>query len=112
MVKTNVIGIDLGTTFSGAAMLDESGRPMMIPNKNGKNITPSVVMIDGDKVVVGASAKNNMYARPKNVIDEVKRHIGSDKKYEIDVLVECKSPTSKISKKVFRIIKVIKHKFI
>ena len=79
-----VIGIDLGTTFSGAAMLDESGRPMMIPNKNGKNITPSVVMIDGDKVVVGASAKNNMYARPKNVIDEVKRHIGSDKKYEID----------------------------
>ena len=73
-----VIGIDLGTTFSGAAMLDESGRPMMIPNKNGKNITPSVVMIDGDKVVVGASAKNNMYARPKKVIDEVKRHIGYD----------------------------------
>ena len=31
-----VIGIDLGTTFSGAAILDESGKPKMIPNKNGK----------------------------------------------------------------------------
>ena len=50
----------------------------------GKNITPSVVMIDGDKVIVGASAKNNMYARPNNVVDEVKRHIGTDKKYMID----------------------------
>ena len=79
-----VIGIDLGTTFSGAAILDESGKPKMIPNKNGKNITPSVVMIDGDKVIVGASAKNNMYARPNNVVDEVKRHIGTDKKYMID----------------------------
>ena len=80
-----VIGIDLGTTFSGAAILDESsGKPKMIPNKNGKNITPSVVMIDGDKVIVGASAKNNMFVRPNNVVDEVKRHIGTDKKYIID----------------------------
>ena len=31
-----VIGIDLGTTFSGAAILDESGKPKMIPNKNGR----------------------------------------------------------------------------
>ena len=53
----------------------------MIPNKNGKNITPSVVMIDGDKVIVGV-AKNNMYARPNNVVDEVKRHIGTDKIYD------------------------------
>ena len=79
-----VIGIDLGTTFSGAAMLDESGKPIMIPNSNGKNITPSVVMIDGDKVVVGAAAKNNMFVRPDNVVDEVKRFIGSDKTYQID----------------------------
>lgn len=79
-----VIGIDLGTTFSGAAMLDDSGKPVMIPNANGKNITPSVVMIDGEKIVVGAAAKNNLFVRPDNVIDEVKRFIGSDKTYQID----------------------------
>tara|TARA_B100001094_G_C18014589_1_gene711906 strand:+ start:904 stop:1029 length:126 start_codon:yes stop_codon:yes gene_type:complete len=37
------IGIDLGTTFSAISYIDETGRPKIIPNKEGKNITPSVV---------------------------------------------------------------------
>jgi len=37
------IGIDLGTTFSAISYIDETGRLKIIPNKEGKNITPSVV---------------------------------------------------------------------
>jgi molecular chaperone DnaK (HSP70) len=36
-------GIDLGTTYSAIAYIDETGRPKIIKNKNGKNITPSVL---------------------------------------------------------------------
>ena len=47
------VGIDLGTTFSVVAYLDATGRPCTIPNSEGDPITPSVVLFDGDMVVVG-----------------------------------------------------------
>tara|TARA_B110000003_G_C16652816_1_gene534962 strand:+ start:259 stop:1767 length:1509 start_codon:yes stop_codon:yes gene_type:complete len=87
-----VIGIDLGTTYSGAAYIDESGFPCMIPNKRGKNITPSVVSIVNSKSQVGEAAKNVLISNPDNTIDEVKRYIGSDKTYSIDG--ENHTPTS------------------
>ena len=37
----NYIGIDLGTTFSAVAYIDESGRPMIVNNDRDQNITPS-----------------------------------------------------------------------
>ena len=40
----NFLGIDLGTTFSAISYIDETGRPKIIPNSDGKNITPSVVV--------------------------------------------------------------------
>lgn len=83
-MKKVVIGIDLGTTYSGAAMLDGAGFPDMIPNSRGKNITPSVIMIENDKIIVGDSAKKNIFVKRNNVVDEVKRYIGTDKKYNID----------------------------
>jgi len=43
------IGIDLGTTFSAISYIDETGRPKIIPNKEGKNITPSVVQKGTEK---------------------------------------------------------------
>ena len=44
-----LIGIDLGTTYSAAAYIDQNGQPQIIPNREGENTTPSVVMFeDGD----------------------------------------------------------------
>ena len=40
---TNYIGIDLGTTFSAVAYIDQTGRPQIINNDKDENITPSVV---------------------------------------------------------------------
>ena len=48
------VGIDLGTSYSCIAYIDNTGRPQVIPNKDGENITPSVVAIqefDGKEVI-------------------------------------------------------------
>lgn len=70
------VGIDLGTTFSSVAYIDEKGNPVIIPNKQGDRITPSVVLFGGDKPVVGKVAKNKSIADPKNYEAFVKRHMG------------------------------------
>ena len=52
----NVVGIDLGTTFSAIAKLDDTGRPEIIDNSEGKNVTPSVVEFTSDSTfLVGLS---------------------------------------------------------
>ena len=71
-----VIGIDLGTTFSVAAYVDKNGTPKVIPNSDGQNITPSVVMFDHGEVVVGTQAKNNAVTSPYAIAQFAKRHIG------------------------------------
>ena len=53
MTNQPAIGIDLGTTFSVVARLNESGTPDTIVNAEGRRITPSVVLFDGEDVVVG-----------------------------------------------------------
>ena len=50
------VGIDLGT-FSVIAYLDLAGRPTTIPNAEGDLTTPSVVLFDGESIVVGKEAK-------------------------------------------------------
>nr|MBR4280370.1 Hsp70 family protein [Clostridia bacterium] len=72
-----VIGIDLGTTFSAAAYIAEDGRPRIIPNRDGQNTTPSVVMFDEDEIIIGQQAKNNAQCDPANVVQFVKRQMGS-----------------------------------
>lgn len=72
-----VIGIDLGTTFSAAAYVDEEGHPHIIPNRDGQNTTPSVVMFDDGEIIVGQQAKNNAMCDPTNVVQFVKRQMGS-----------------------------------
>ena len=59
-----IVGIDLGTTNSNIARLDDTGRPVMIENPNSSespNITPSVVVFDGKDVLVGDSAKQYLH---------------------------------------------------
>lgn len=70
------IGIDLGTTFSCMAYINETGQPAIIPNSEGKNITPSTVLFDGSSIIVGEQAKNQSILEPKNFEQFVKRHMG------------------------------------
>lgn len=77
-----VLGIDLGTTYSVAAYLDETGVPHAICNSEGDTTTPSVVFFEDDKnVVVGQIAKDFMATEPKKVISTVKNAIGEDRTY-------------------------------
>ena len=50
------VGIDLGTTYSVIARLDNLGRPVTLVNAEGDKITPSVVFFDGANIVVGKEA--------------------------------------------------------
>lgn len=70
------IGIDLGTTFSCMAYIDDNGQPIVIPNREGKNTTPSTVLFDGDTTIVGEEAKNQSILDPRNFEQFVKRHMG------------------------------------
>jgi molecular chaperone DnaK len=84
MKKKLMVGIDLGTTYCAVSLLDETGATRLIKNFEGKSLTPSVVHIDSDKTTyVGDIAKNLLYAKPEATVSEVKRDIGSDKKYTI-----------------------------
>ena len=71
-----IIGIDLGTTNSCVAVM-ENGSPVVIQNSEGGRTTPSIVgfTAKGDRVV-GLPAKNQMVTNPKNTVYSVKRLIG------------------------------------
>jgi len=70
------VGIDLGTTNSAAAWVDESGHTLMLRNIEGDLITPSVVFFDDAEVVVGKEAKRAAAAYPDRVAQWVKRDMG------------------------------------
>jgi molecular chaperone DnaK len=77
-----IIGIDLGTTNSLVAQLDNLGRPQIVHNSDGSNLTPSVVCIDSaNRVIVGQEAKSNI-GFEKNVFTAFKRKMGSKETYE------------------------------
>ena len=70
------IGIDLGTTFSEIAHVNEHGVPEVIENAEGERMTPSVVLFDGDEIRVGSYAKDNMAVYPGQGVEFVKRFMG------------------------------------
>ncbi|MDD4290721.1 MAG: Hsp70 family protein [Clostridia bacterium] len=73
----NVYGIDLGTTYSCIAYVDETEHVTVIKNEDGHNITPSVVYFENaEKVVVGEAAKDCAYIEPANTIMFVKSLMG------------------------------------
>ena len=70
------IGIDLGTTNSAMAVY-ENGEAKIIPNKEGRNTTPSVVAFtDKGEVLIGDPAKRQMVTNPEKTIYSVKRIMG------------------------------------
>lgn len=72
-----VVGIDLGTTFSAIAVVNKHGKGEIIANREGERITPSVVLFDGDTPLVGSMAKRSAVASPDNIVQFVKRQMGS-----------------------------------
>ncbi len=75
--KTKVVGIDLGTTFSAIAHVNEMGKPEIIANKESERITPSVILFDSpEEITVGSVARQNAVAEPNKIVEFVKREMG------------------------------------
>jgi len=76
---TNIVGIDLGTTFSSLAILNAIGKPEIIPNADGERLTPSVIYFDEENpnnVRVGIEALNSRYLNAQRSVRWIKRHMG------------------------------------
>lgn len=75
------VGIDLGTTNSLIAYFTEEG-PKIIPNRLGRNLTPSVVSVDEEgNVYVGETARERMSLYPDTVAETFKRSMGTERDY-------------------------------
>jgi molecular chaperone DnaK len=73
---SKIIGIDLGTTNSCVAVM-ENGQPKVIENAEGTRTTPSIIAYQQDgEILVGAAAKRQAVTNPKNTLYAVKRLIG------------------------------------
>ena len=81
MKQTQAVGIDLGTTYSCLASLNEHGQPVTIPNQEGELSTPSAVFFDGDQPIVGTEAIRNAIASPDRVVQHAKRYMGNAQKF-------------------------------
>ena len=80
-------GIDLGTTYSALAVLNDIGKPEIVPScVDGWRIMPSVVAFtDAGEAIVGQSAKNQLTSSPEHVVARVKREMGNPGKTYEDV---------------------------
>ena len=74
MAAKRICGIDLGTTYSCIAYVDDAGKAVVVPNFDNDLTTPSVVHFESDgNVVVGKTAKNSAEIEPERVASLVKR---------------------------------------
>lgn len=75
----NLVGIDLGTTFSALAVLNSIGKPEIVPNADGERLTSSAIFFDEENsntIQVGAEAINSRYLNPERSVRWIKRHMG------------------------------------
>jgi len=72
------VGIDLGTTFSVIAHVDQAtGKPKCIEGPYGETLCPSVVSEDADgNIIVGASARRRLLSQTDRTVDSIKRLMG------------------------------------
>lgn len=88
MNKKHCVGIDLGTTNSAIAVMD-NGEPTIIQNSEGSRTTPSIVGFSKDDRLVGQPAKNQIVTNPENTIYSIKRFMGrrfSEVEHEIEMV--------------------------
>lgn len=74
--QPTIFGIDLGTTYSCIAYVDQYGKASTVVNAEGDITTPSVVLFEGSNRVVGKEAKNVAMLHPDTTVEMVKRHMG------------------------------------
>src|SRR5260370_4742019 len=74
--RKNIFGIDLGSTYSCISYVDENGQARVIANRERNCSTPSIILFDEEKRIVGDAAKNRAMLDPGNVVEMVKRHMG------------------------------------
>ena len=84
MTMASYIGIDLGTTFSAVAYIDETGRPKIINNDRGDNVTPSCVALKGGKLIVGEVARKEWGNAPDQAAARFKRDMGTSTVHTIN----------------------------
>ncbi len=73
-----IVGIDLGTTHSLIGAYTEEGSTLF-PNALGDLLTPSVVSVDGDTVLVGQAARDRLISHPQSTVASFKRWMGSSR---------------------------------
>jgi molecular chaperone DnaK len=74
---SRIVGIDLGTTNSLVAYVDEkTGLPRVIPDRDGQALLPSIVSFASEGVLVGAAARRQLVRRPDTTVYSVKRLMG------------------------------------
>lgn len=75
-----IVGIDLGTTYSAVSYMYEDGKPRILENQDGEKTTPSVVMFQNfggdDEPLVGTQAKQQAKLMPEDMVQYIKRFIG------------------------------------
>src|SRR5438093_1226605 len=71
-----LVGIDLGTTFSAIATLDDRGQAITLPNLEGEMLTPSAVLLEDGAAVVGQAARDVALEQPDRVAMLIKRYRG------------------------------------
>ncbi|WP_010587557.1 Hsp70 family protein [Schlesneria paludicola] len=77
-IAGQTVGIDLGTTYSSIAQLTKDGQPFSLLNADGRNITPSVVLLGEDgQIVVGPSFERISQESPDHIVEAVKRQMGN-----------------------------------
>lgn len=84
---SNIVGIDLGTTFSSLAMLNAIGKPEIVPNVDGERLTPSAIFFDEDEggvIRVGVEALNSRHLNAARSVRWIKRHMG-DPDYKVSI---------------------------
>jgi molecular chaperone DnaK len=80
-----IIGIDLGTSFSAVAVIDETGRPQIVPNKDGSRLTPSCIAETSSGVFeVGEYARRQAGNAPELAAARFKRDMGTSLKHTIN----------------------------
>jgi len=78
LIEGQTVGIDLGTTYSSIAQLDDDGNPRAIINVDDRDITPSVVLLgDSERVVVGPSFARIAEEAPDRIVEAIKREMGN-----------------------------------
>jgi molecular chaperone DnaK len=76
MLVGRAVGIDLGTTYSAVACVDEYGKPVVLKNSDGQSTTPSVVYFDPPNFAVGETALQSTITDPDRVVQFIKRFMG------------------------------------